>query len=477
MGLLSRFFLKRAERSFETCLRVIQIDLAEDLCNIYSSQMDHKAARTLAAQIVNFLKGEDIDEIARVSDEPLRSRIMAILPQVRQRAAECMQADRQTRGIIVATLRMTSFLNYGKYGRAWFQSPAKMRIEQLLVEYGPEFPEGITLAAYEQLSARYHAVNTVKQQAASGKLPAQLSLGGLYFDGLGVPQDYAQAASWYRKAAEQGNDGAQYKLGVLYCYGLGVPQDYTQAAAWWRKATEQADAVAQDGQGAAAFMLMALGAPFDYAEAYFWLDLAVAGKLVDAEQVAKYRDEAASHLTPADLARVQERARSIRDLLDADRAEAWFKEGRELWRGHRLDEAAACFTLAAERGHITAQYNLSGMYHGGHGVPQDYAQAAFWCRKAAEQGFAPAQNNLGALYHHGHGVPQDDTQAVSWCRKAVEQGFTGAQHNFEALYHFGHGMPQDDVEVYFYLDLAIADEHDATWRNRVRSIETKPRHT
>ena len=46
---------------------------------------------------------------------------------------------------------------------------------------------------------------------------------------------------------------------------------------------------------------------------------------MEAEQVAKCRDIIASDLTPADLARVQERARSIRDLLDADRAEAWFK--------------------------------------------------------------------------------------------------------------------------------------------------------
>ena len=75
------------------------------------------------------------------------------------------------------------------------------------------------------------------------------------------------------------------------------------------------------------------------------------------------------------------------------------------------------------------------MYHGGYGVPQDYAQAAFWCRKAAEQGFAPAQNNLGALYHHGHGVPQDDTQAVFWCRKAVEQGYTGEKYRDEAASH------------------------------------------
>jgi len=120
--------------------------------------MDREAARTLAAQVVNFIMGEDIDEIARVSDEPLRSRIMAILPQVRQRAAECMQADRQTREIIVATLRMTTVLNFGKYGRAWFQNPAKMRIERLLVEYGPEFPEEITPEAYAQLTAKYHAV-------------------------------------------------------------------------------------------------------------------------------------------------------------------------------------------------------------------------------------------------------------------------------------------------------------------------------
>jgi hypothetical protein len=157
MGLLSRFFFKRAERSFETCLRAIQVDLFADLSSIYSSQMEGEAAKTLAAQVVNFLKGEDIDEIARVSDEPLRSRIMAVLPQVRQRAVECMRADRQTREIIVATLRMTTVLNFGKYGRAWFQDPAKMRIERLLAEYGPEFPEEISPEAYEQLAARYHA--------------------------------------------------------------------------------------------------------------------------------------------------------------------------------------------------------------------------------------------------------------------------------------------------------------------------------
>jgi TPR repeat protein len=52
-----------------------------------------------------------------------------------------------------------------------------------------------------------------------------------------------------------------------------------------------------------------LGVPRNFAEAYFWLDLATAGKLSNAKDVATDRDEAASHLTPDELARAQERAR------------------------------------------------------------------------------------------------------------------------------------------------------------------------
>ena len=35
-----------------------------------------------------------------------------------------------------------------------------------------------------------------------------------------------------------------------------------------------------------------------------------------------------------------------------------------------------------------AQYNLSGMYENGEGVPQDYKQAVHWYTKSAEQGDA-----------------------------------------------------------------------------------------
>jgi hypothetical protein len=172
MGFLSRFFPKRAEYSFAqveeafaVSLRALNVDLWADLCNIYSLQMDGEMARTLAAQVVNFLKCEDIDEIVRVSEEPLRSQIVEVLPQVKQRAAEYMHASRQTREIIVATLRMKSVVNFGKYGEAWLQSAEKMRIERLLVKYGPEFPQEITPAAYIQMFAAYHSVKRAAWEA------------------------------------------------------------------------------------------------------------------------------------------------------------------------------------------------------------------------------------------------------------------------------------------------------------------------
>jgi hypothetical protein len=49
------------------------------------------------------------------------------------------------------------------------------------------------------------SVAAFKQQAASSNAAAQCGLGFLYDKGDGVPQDYTQAAAWYRKSAEQGD--------------------------------------------------------------------------------------------------------------------------------------------------------------------------------------------------------------------------------------------------------------------------------
>jgi uncharacterized protein len=74
--------------------------------------------------------------------------------------------------------------------------------------------------------------------AEKGDAGGQYNIGYMFFNGVGVKQDYAMAASWYRKAAEQGNDVAQMGLGLLYDKGWGVKQDSAEAASWFQKSTE-----------------------------------------------------------------------------------------------------------------------------------------------------------------------------------------------------------------------------------------------
>jgi uncharacterized caspase-like protein len=72
--------------------------------------------------------------------------------------------------------------------------------------------------------------------AEQGDQAAQTYVGEIFEKGLGVPPDYAVAATWYRRAAERGYARAALNLGNLYERGLGVPRDPAQALSWYRRA-------------------------------------------------------------------------------------------------------------------------------------------------------------------------------------------------------------------------------------------------
>jgi Sel1 repeat len=69
----------------------------------------------------------------------------------------------------------------------------------------------------EQLGGRL-----LRSLAEQGDATAQSRLGDMYEDGHGVPQDYAEAVLWYRRAADQGFKIAQWLLGTMYQTGYGV---------------------------------------------------------------------------------------------------------------------------------------------------------------------------------------------------------------------------------------------------------------
>ena len=63
-------------------------------------------------------------------------------------------------------------------------------------------------------------------------MPAQAAAGILYADGKGTPQNYAEAARWWNKAAEAGHLLAAGNLSLIYRGGSGVPSDAKLSAKW-----------------------------------------------------------------------------------------------------------------------------------------------------------------------------------------------------------------------------------------------------
>lgn len=114
--------------------------------------------------------------------------------------------------------------------------------------------------------------SATKASVEQGDARAQNILGDLYAHGKGVPQDYAQAAQWYRRAGDQGLPTAQCNLAALYAAGAGVTNDPGEAVRWYRKAAEKNSADAQ--YNLAQMLSMGIGAKRDVREAIRFYHLA-----------------------------------------------------------------------------------------------------------------------------------------------------------------------------------------------------------
>jgi hypothetical protein len=131
----------------------------------------------------------------------------------------------------------------------------------------------------------------------------------MYFNGMGVSQDFSIGAKWIREAARQGNTGAMVILGTLHMSGQGVPHDIFEGVRWIRKAAKSGDVISQATLGS----IIAGGqvpSKDHLVEAYMWLSLAVDQGARDAqlgvqEGVHEFLSELKKKMTPAQIAKAQ----------------------------------------------------------------------------------------------------------------------------------------------------------------------------
>ena len=135
-------------------------------------------------------------------------------------------------------------------------------------------------------------------RAAKQGLPiAQFRLGAFYEKGFGVKKDLDMARRLYTAAAEAGNAKAMHNLAVLYAEGIDGKPDYQNAAKWFRKA---ADYGLPDSQYNLGILYgRGIGMPANLPEAYKWFSLAA--REGDQEATSK-RDDVGRRLDAASLA-------------------------------------------------------------------------------------------------------------------------------------------------------------------------------
>jgi uncharacterized protein len=98
----------------------------------------------------------------------------------------------------------------------------------------------IAFAAYQRgyyVTAMREAIKRIEADPDDG--PAMTLIGELYSQGLGVRRDAAEAARWYKLAAERSDRQAIFALGIAKLKGEGVPRDRAGAAALFQQAAAQ----------------------------------------------------------------------------------------------------------------------------------------------------------------------------------------------------------------------------------------------
>jgi TPR repeat protein len=221
------------------------------------------------------------------------------------------------------------------------------------------------------------AFNIATNRIELKKDPKSMTLlGELYAGGLGVPQNDAKAAEWYKLAADRGDREAMFALAMFRLQGRAGPRDRDAGAKWLA-------AAAKLGHPLAAYDLALL-----YME---------------------------GQVFPQNFTRAAELLHAAAQVGNPEAQYALgtlYKQGRGV--AEDMKEAARLLGLAAIADNAAAQVEYGIALFNGDGVPKNEQAAAVIFHQAALHGNAVAQDRLARILSEGRGAPKNPIEATKW---------------------------------------------------------------
>ena len=270
-------------------------------------------------------------------------------------------------------------------------------------------------AAFAQAADQFMDPKSLLHRAANGDAYAAYYLGYLYQTGSGgVRQSYTDAISYYTMAGKQDYVDAEVNLGNIYAQGLGVDPDPALAARWYFSAAQHSNNIAEAQLGNLYYN--GNGVPHDLKKAYEYYTRAQKHGSIDAAKHLgdMYLNGEIVEKSDTQAIKWYMFAAKKGNAAAQSKLAQLVKEGR----AGALDEKggiAELYKSAAAKGDANAQYQLGRLYETGeNGVTVEMPTALKWYRRAANQGQPDAQNALGHAYFDGKGLTQDYPEAWFW---------------------------------------------------------------
>ena len=212
--------------------------------------------------------------------------------------------------------------------------------------------------------------------AEKNNIQAQLVLGIMHEQGMGVALNDTRSAYWWQRALDNGYVDIAKALGSMYMSGRGVPLDYEKGMELYLLAAEHGNPHAI--KFVALGYKRGLGLPQDNDKAALWEAKAASLSGADADVV--FLDSMQSKET---------------ELQDEE-------------------EIFAEFLRQANQGNARGLFYVSVAYTSGTGVARNYIKAEQWAREAAERSLTSGIRHLGLFHQLGQGLPQNRIEAQKW---------------------------------------------------------------
>ncbi len=230
---------------------------------------------------------------------------------------------------------------------------------------------------------------------------------------LFVAADHDLTDNAFEEAKYEESPRAQYTLGMMYLQGRGVPENKTLALFWLKKSASQ----------------------------NYYLALHRLGRVYLSDEVIETNSEAAVKYLTMAAQKGYSPSQYLLGILyqtgdmdvDEDQKMALRWLNLAAGQGHKMAKLvlSGLSSETEERLPSDAQAAFDTGFNflkGRAGINRDHKQAAEWFGKAAKLGHADAQYNLGELYNKGRGVKKNTKTAQKWYKAAAEQGHVKAKY-------------------------------------------------